>query len=44
MIRGRRPRRVLLAVLGNHWLGLAVVAGVALDYAIVAARAGRTRC
>jgi 4-hydroxybenzoate polyprenyltransferase len=38
LIRGRDCDRCFRAFLGNHWLGLAVFAGTALDYA---ARLGR---
>ena len=38
IIRGRDPAACFRAFLGNHWLGMAVFAGIALDYAI---RAGR---
>lgn len=34
IIRGRDPAACFRAFLGNHWLGLAVFAGVALDYAV----------
>jgi 4-hydroxybenzoate polyprenyltransferase len=34
LIRGRDRAACFRAFLGNHWLGLAVFAGVALDYAI----------
>jgi len=38
IIRGRDRSACFRAFLGNHWLGLAVFAGVALDYAIVRGR------
>jgi 4-hydroxybenzoate polyprenyltransferase len=38
IIRGRDRAACFRAFLGNHWLGLAVFLGIALDYA---ARAGR---
>ena len=38
MIRSRDPAACFRAFLGNHWLGMTVFLGVALDYAI---RAGR---
>jgi len=38
IIRGRDRAACFRAFLGNHWLGLAVFAGVALDYAIVRGR------
>ena len=34
LIRGRERDRCFRAFLHNHWLGLAVFAGTALDYAI----------
>ena len=34
MIRARDPGTCFRAFLGNHWLGMAVFAGVALDYAV----------
>ena len=34
LIRGRDPARCFRAFLHNHWLGLAVFAGIALDYAV----------
>ena len=34
IIRGRDPAACFRAFLGNHWLGMAVFAGVALDYAL----------
>jgi 4-hydroxybenzoate polyprenyltransferase len=34
IIRDRDPAACFRAFLGNHWLGLAVFAGVALDYAL----------
>ena len=33
IIRGRDPAACFRAFLGNHWLGMAVFAGVAVDYA-----------
>jgi 4-hydroxybenzoate polyprenyltransferase len=33
IIRGRDPAACFRAFLGNHWLGMAVFAGIALDYA-----------
>jgi 4-hydroxybenzoate polyprenyltransferase len=38
IIRNRDPAACFRAFLGNHWLGMAVFAGIALDYAV---RAGR---
>jgi len=38
IIRARERGACFRAFLGNHWLGLAVFAGVALDYAIVRGR------
>jgi 4-hydroxybenzoate polyprenyltransferase len=38
IIRGRDRAACFRAFLGNHWLGLAVFAGVALDYAFERAR------
>jgi 4-hydroxybenzoate polyprenyltransferase len=38
IVRSREPAACFRAFLGNHWLGMAVFLGVALDYAI---RAGR---
>ena len=37
-IRRRDPKACFRAFLGNHWLGFAVFAGIALDYALVAGR------
>ena len=34
LIRGRDRQRCFRAFLGNHWLGLAVFAGVVIDYAV----------
>jgi 4-hydroxybenzoate polyprenyltransferase len=34
LIRTRDPARCFKAFLGNHWLGLAVFAGIAIDYAV----------
>jgi 4-hydroxybenzoate polyprenyltransferase len=34
LIRKRDPARCFRAFLGNHWLGLAVFAGIAIDYAV----------
>jgi len=34
LIRNRDPARCFRAFLGNHWLGLAVFAGIAIDYAV----------
>jgi 4-hydroxybenzoate polyprenyltransferase len=34
IIRGRDRDNCFRAFLGNHWLGLAVSAGVALDFAV----------
>ncbi|MEO5765514.1 MAG: 4-hydroxybenzoate octaprenyltransferase [Casimicrobiaceae bacterium] len=38
IIRGRERAACFRAFLGNHWLGLAVFAGVALDYALLRGR------
>ena len=38
LIRGRDRDRCFRAFLGNHWLGFAVFAGIALDFTV---RAGR---
>jgi len=38
MIRHRDPAACFRAFLGNHWLGLAVFAGIALDYGLIAGR------
>lgn len=38
LIRRRDPAACFRAFLGNHWLGLAVFAGIALDYALDAGR------
>jgi 4-hydroxybenzoate polyprenyltransferase len=38
MIRTREPSACFRAFLGNHWVGMAVFVGIALDYAV---RAGR---
>ncbi len=38
IIRHRDRGRCFRAFLGNHWLGMAVFAGVALDYAVRLAR------
>jgi len=38
VIRSREPAACFRAFIGNHWLGLAVFAGIALDYAIRLAR------
>ena len=38
VIRSRDPAACFRAFIGNHWLGLAVFAGIALDYAIRLAR------
>ena len=38
MIRARDPAACFRAFLGNHWLGMTVFVGIALDYAV---RAGR---
>ena len=38
IIRRREPAACFRAFIGNHWLGLAVFAGIALDYAIRLAR------
>jgi 4-hydroxybenzoate polyprenyltransferase len=42
IIRGRDPGACFRAFLGNHWLGMAVFAGIALDYALIAGRWPRT--
>jgi 4-hydroxybenzoate polyprenyltransferase len=42
IIRRRDPAACFRAFLGNHWLGMAVFAGVALDYALIAGRWPRT--
>ena len=42
IIRGRTPAACFRAFLGNHWLGMAVFAGVALDYALLSGRWPRT--
>lgn len=34
LIRNRDPARCFRAFLGNHWLGLAVFAGIVIDYAV----------
>jgi 4-hydroxybenzoate polyprenyltransferase len=34
LIRNRDPQRCFRAFLGNHWLGLAVFAGIVIDYAV----------
>jgi 4-hydroxybenzoate polyprenyltransferase len=34
LIRKRDPARCFRAFLGNHWLGLAVFAGIVIDYAV----------
>lgn len=34
LIRNRDPERCFRAFLGNHWLGLAVFAGIVIDYAV----------
>ena len=34
LIRKRDPARCFRAVLGNHWFGLAVFAGIVVDYAV----------
>jgi 4-hydroxybenzoate polyprenyltransferase len=36
IIRAREPAACFRAFIGNHWLGLAVFSGIALDYALVA--------
>jgi 4-hydroxybenzoate polyprenyltransferase len=38
IIRDRDPSACFRAFLGNHWLGFAVFAGIALDYGLVAGR------
>jgi 4-hydroxybenzoate polyprenyltransferase len=38
IIRGREREPCFRAFLGNHWLGLAVFAGIALDYAFAGGR------
>jgi len=38
IIRTRDPAACFRAFLGNHWLGFAVFAGIALDYALIAGR------
>jgi len=38
IIRHRDPAACFRAFLGNHWLGLAVFAGIALDYGLIAGR------
>ena len=38
IIRRRDPAACFRAFLGNHWLGLAVFTGIALDYALIAGR------
>ena len=42
IIRGRDRAACFRAFLGNHWLGLAVFAGIALDYALGQGRWPRT--
>jgi len=34
LIRNRDPERCFRAFIGNHWLGLAVFAGIVIDYAV----------
>ena len=34
LIRNRDPQRCFRAFIGNHWLGLAVFAGIVIDYAV----------
>jgi len=38
IIRRRDPAACFRAFLGNHWLGMAVYTGIALDYALIAGR------
>jgi 4-hydroxybenzoate polyprenyltransferase len=38
IIRRRDPGACFRAFVGNHWLGMAVFAGIALDYALIAGR------
>jgi 4-hydroxybenzoate polyprenyltransferase len=38
IIRDREPAACFRAFLGNHWLGLAVFAGIVLDYGLMAGR------
>jgi 4-hydroxybenzoate polyprenyltransferase len=38
IIRARDPAACFRAFLGNHWLGMAVFTGIALDYALIAGR------
>jgi len=38
IIRTRDPAACFRAFLGNHWLGFAVFAGIALDYALIDGR------
>jgi 4-hydroxybenzoate polyprenyltransferase len=42
IIRARNPAACFRAFLGNHWLGMVVFAGVALDYAFLSGRWPRT--
>ena len=38
IIRTRDPAACFRAFLGNHWLGFAVFAGIAFDYALIGGR------